>query len=390
MLLADPYARKKSRTPSKNRVWNFFGTSAHFTGDLSSKTQCSQWEKPESATTTASEHSYFALYEAYGTRPYEWGSDPDRQKANTKEEESDLGLLNEGMRYRDLETGTFLSRDPIGYMDGPNVYCYVHCNPITRFDAFGLDDGDTQEDLQDQMDYVDEQIQEVQDDVDEARQDFKDVVENDDSTNGQIRRAQERLVDTLMDAAEKLNGQNGLNQQRADLSQSMADLKASGWDREGVKGDGTPVAGGMMVGNIPGHGSARREATDAEKSSLFKTDANGQLVPKTNDDKRMEMGQIVGSNHKPLSDIIKAETFLVTTAMGAGPTVNGIKAATPAVKAGLTAVGNYYLQNAPQINQKSVDVINGVFGSGSPHTPPSRTQRAAEFGSGVQSWLENR
>ncbi|HKL20536.1 MAG TPA: hypothetical protein VJ904_01945, partial [Tichowtungia sp.] len=29
----------------------------------------------------------FALYEAYGTRPYEWGDDPDRQKANTKEEE---------------------------------------------------------------------------------------------------------------------------------------------------------------------------------------------------------------------------------------------------------------------------------------------------------------
>jgi len=80
----------------------------------------------------------FALYEAYGTRPYEWGEDPDRQKANTKEEETDLGLLNEGMRFRDLETGTFLTRDPIGFKDGPNQYCYVQCNPITRFDAIGL------------------------------------------------------------------------------------------------------------------------------------------------------------------------------------------------------------------------------------------------------------
>jgi RHS repeat-associated protein len=80
----------------------------------------------------------FALYEAYGKRPYEWGDDPDRQKANTKEEESDLGLLNEGMRFRDLETGVFLTRDPIGYADGPNVYCYVHCNPITGFDPLGL------------------------------------------------------------------------------------------------------------------------------------------------------------------------------------------------------------------------------------------------------------
>ncbi len=42
------------------------------------------------------------------------------------------------MRYRDLETGTYLTRDPIGYGDGPNIYCYVHCNPITQFDAFGL------------------------------------------------------------------------------------------------------------------------------------------------------------------------------------------------------------------------------------------------------------
>ncbi|QHI68700.1 LamG-like jellyroll fold domain-containing protein [Tichowtungia aerotolerans] len=80
----------------------------------------------------------FALYEAYGTRPYEWGDDPDRQKANTKEEEKDLGLLCERMRYRDLETGTFLSRDPIGYEDGPNIYCYVNCNPITKFDPLGL------------------------------------------------------------------------------------------------------------------------------------------------------------------------------------------------------------------------------------------------------------
>ena len=41
--------------------------------------------------------------------------------------------------FRDLETGTFLTRDPIGYADGPNVYCYVHCNPIICFDPLGLE-----------------------------------------------------------------------------------------------------------------------------------------------------------------------------------------------------------------------------------------------------------
>jgi len=49
-----------------------------------------------------------------------------------------VGLSPMANAYRDLETGTFLTRDPIGYADGPNVYCYVHCNPITRFDALGL------------------------------------------------------------------------------------------------------------------------------------------------------------------------------------------------------------------------------------------------------------
>ena len=85
-----------------------------------------------------------AVYEAYETRPVEWSDgttgNPDRQRANTKDEEAELGLLNEGMRYRDLETGTFLTRDPIGYADGPNVYCYVHCNPITSFDPLGLNE----------------------------------------------------------------------------------------------------------------------------------------------------------------------------------------------------------------------------------------------------------
>ena len=87
--------------------------------------------------------TFYAVYEAYGTRPFEWTKpdslgNPDRQYANTKDEETALGLLNEGMRYRDLYTGTFLTRDPIGYADGPNIYCYVHCNPITRFDPLGL------------------------------------------------------------------------------------------------------------------------------------------------------------------------------------------------------------------------------------------------------------
>jgi len=67
----------------------------------------------------------------------EWGSTLDRQQANTKDEDP-TGLLNEGFRYRDLETGTFITRDPLGFVDGPNVYTYVVQNPWTMFDPLGL------------------------------------------------------------------------------------------------------------------------------------------------------------------------------------------------------------------------------------------------------------
>ena len=39
---------------------------------------------------------------------------------------------------RDLETGTFLTRDPAGMVDGPNLYSYVRQNPWTHFDPEGL------------------------------------------------------------------------------------------------------------------------------------------------------------------------------------------------------------------------------------------------------------
>ena len=88
-------------------------------------------------TDAASTLTYQAAYEAFGKRSEEVGSTPDRQKANTKDEDP-TGLLNEGFRYRDLETGEFITRDPIGFVDGPNLYTYVRQNPWTRFDPEGL------------------------------------------------------------------------------------------------------------------------------------------------------------------------------------------------------------------------------------------------------------
>lgn len=81
--------------------------------------------------------TWTASYEAYGKRTEETGTNTDKQRANTKDEDP-TGLLNEGFRYRDLETGVWLSRDPAGFVDGPNLYAYVKQNPWSAFDPHGL------------------------------------------------------------------------------------------------------------------------------------------------------------------------------------------------------------------------------------------------------------
>jgi RHS repeat-associated protein len=110
----------RSGTPS----FNFYDSR----GDVTTKTNAS-------GTVT-----YQTSYEAFGNQTVSTGTTPlDRQRASTKEQDP-TGLLNEGFRYRDPSTGTFLSRDPIGFKAGLNNYSYVHQNPWTKFDPEGLSD----------------------------------------------------------------------------------------------------------------------------------------------------------------------------------------------------------------------------------------------------------
>ena len=81
--------------------------------------------------------TWTASYEAYGKRTKETGENKDKQRGNSKDEDP-TGLLNEGFRYRDIETGVWLSRDPAGFVDGPNLYAYVKQNPWTAWDPDGL------------------------------------------------------------------------------------------------------------------------------------------------------------------------------------------------------------------------------------------------------------
>ena len=81
---------------------------------------------------------YRALNDASGRAVVDSGDRSGGYGANSKWEEPG-GLVNDGYRYRDLDVGAFINRDPAGFIDGLNVYSYVGHNPWTMFDPLGLD-----------------------------------------------------------------------------------------------------------------------------------------------------------------------------------------------------------------------------------------------------------
>ena len=46
-----------------------------------------------------------------------------------------------GRRYYNPQFGRWFTCDPQGFTDGPNLYAYVHNNPLTHFDEYGLFEG---------------------------------------------------------------------------------------------------------------------------------------------------------------------------------------------------------------------------------------------------------
>ncbi len=59
----------------------------------------------------------------------------------TKEYDSQSGLVYFGARYYDPSIGRFTTADPLGMVDGPNQYVYLNNNPIGFIDAWGLCNG---------------------------------------------------------------------------------------------------------------------------------------------------------------------------------------------------------------------------------------------------------
>ncbi len=56
----------------------------------------------------------------------------------SKRLDSHTGLFQFGKRDYDTSIGRWLTPDPQGFSDGPNLYAYVHNNPLTLLDLWGL------------------------------------------------------------------------------------------------------------------------------------------------------------------------------------------------------------------------------------------------------------
>ncbi len=77
-------------------------------------------------------------YDAFGNTITQAGSTANPNKFLTKETDAS-GLIYFGARYYDPKIGRFVTQDPSGMTDGPNLYLYCLNNPINAVDPFGLD-----------------------------------------------------------------------------------------------------------------------------------------------------------------------------------------------------------------------------------------------------------
>lgn len=77
-------------------------------------------------------------YSAFGVVKGEGNGIRNPYRFAGREWDAEAGLYYYRARYYDPKTGRFISKDPIGFAGGINLYAYVGNNPINRIDPFGL------------------------------------------------------------------------------------------------------------------------------------------------------------------------------------------------------------------------------------------------------------
>ena len=80
-------------------------------------------------------------YGAFGEEKIQakyWGYAGNPWRFSSKRSDEETGLVYFGRRYYNPNTGRWISSDPAGYQDGPNLYAYVKNQPLTHWDEYGL------------------------------------------------------------------------------------------------------------------------------------------------------------------------------------------------------------------------------------------------------------
>jgi len=78
------------------------------------------------------------VYDSFGNIVLQNGSLINPYTYTGREFDEESGLYYYRHRYYDPVNGRFIQEDPLGLLDGPNIYTYVTNNPINFIDPFGL------------------------------------------------------------------------------------------------------------------------------------------------------------------------------------------------------------------------------------------------------------
>ena len=77
-------------------------------------------------------------YDAFGNITAQTGSLINKYQFQDKETLEDFGLVFYGARYYQPKTGRFINTDPLGMVDGPNLYRFCVGDPVNYLDSYGL------------------------------------------------------------------------------------------------------------------------------------------------------------------------------------------------------------------------------------------------------------
>ncbi|MFA4888346.1 MAG: RHS repeat-associated core domain-containing protein [Candidatus Omnitrophota bacterium] len=88
-------------------------------------------------TGSSAERLMSASYDSFGNLLEKSGIADNSYKFSTKETDPS-GLIYFGARYYDPRIGRFITRDPLGMVNGPNLYLYCLNDPLNWIDPWGL------------------------------------------------------------------------------------------------------------------------------------------------------------------------------------------------------------------------------------------------------------